>query len=93
MTHGLHIGIIKYSHRRWQYVQNNVSDIMKTELQKYDTLINDKGIALETQIEDKVYINCNAELIELVIDNYLSNAIKHSDENGVIRVGVMVKKG
>lgn len=73
--------------------KNNVSDIMKTELQKYDTLINDKGIAVETQIEDEVYINCNAELIELVIDNYLSNAIKHSDDNGVIRASVLGKRG
>jgi signal transduction histidine kinase len=49
-------------------------------------LINEKGIVFSNQIQDDVTINANADLIALVIDNFLSNAVKHTKEGNHIEV-------
>ena len=60
----------------------DLAEIVSAEIEKYRPLIESKNILLETYIsKNRVEINCNKELIALVIDNYLSNAIKHTDAN------------
>lgn len=60
----------------------DLTEIVKAEIEKYRPLADAKNILLETYIsKNKVEINCNKELIALVIDNYLSNAVKHTDKN------------
>lgn len=60
----------------------DLAEIAKAEIEKYRPLADAKNILLETYIsKSKVEIYCNKELIALVIDNYLSNAVKHTEEN------------
>lgn len=67
----------------------DLAEIVKAEIEKYEPLIESKKIQLGTYIPTHgIEINCNRELIALVIDNYLSNAVKHTDEGK--RIEVMV---
>lgn len=59
--------------------KTSLSEIINEELEKYAPLIEAKGIKLSTDINPDVMITANKELIALVIDNYLSNAIKYGD--------------
>lgn len=64
----------------------NLAEIVNTEIEKYKPLIEDKNIQLKTNVMNSVLINCNRDLIALVIDNYLSNAIKHTNDGKNIEV-------
>lgn len=64
--------------------------LVNAEAEKYDSLFNEKNISVENDTEFSE-INCNPELISLVIDNFLSNAAKFTPENGEVRISV--KKG
>ena len=67
----------------------DLSEMVKAETEKYKPLIEAKNILLEENVPDhSVEISCNKELLALVIDNYLSNAIKHTAENGKITVSL-----
>ncbi len=63
-----------------------LDEILNMEIEKYQTYFSTKNIRLETDICDNLEIKCNAELIALVIDNYLSNAVKHTDSGNTIKI-------
>lgn len=68
----------------------DLAALAKTEAEKYESVFSEKKITVEIDTE-KTEINCNSELISLVIDNFLSNAAKYVSENG--KVKITVKKG
>lgn len=68
--------------------KRNLNEIVKIEIEKYQTYFCTKNIRLETEIQESAIIKCNAELIALVIDNYLSNAIKHTDDGNTIKISL-----
>lgn len=61
----------------------SLSETVKTEIEKYMPLIEAKGIRLSADIRPDITITANKELIALVADNYLSNAIKYGDGNEI----------
>lgn len=68
----------------------NLSNLLETELEKYQPLIETKHIKLNKNLTD-VTVKCNSDLIALVIDNFLSNAVKHAKEDGIIEISVSNK--
>lgn len=61
-----------------------IEDIAQTEILKYKKLFEEKNLNVTTDFISKKKIHCNADLIALVIDNFLSNAVKHTPQNGSI---------
>ncbi len=72
------------------------------EMQRYDvceqitecilgmeTRLDDKNIELETNLDERVYITADAGLMELVWNNLLTNAIKFSEEGGLVEIQQM----
>ena len=68
-----------------------LSVIVDTEINKYQSFADAKGIQISADLEN-TEINCNTELIALVIDNFLSNAIKFSKANTEVKVILRNKK-
>jgi signal transduction histidine kinase len=66
----------------------SLSDIAINEINKYMPLLNEKGITISHQIASDIRINANADLLALVIDNFLSNAVKHTDSGNNIDVSL-----
>lgn len=55
-----------------------LADIINAELEKYKPLMDKKSLGVRKSICDRGEIVCNAELMALVIDNFISNAVKHT---------------
>lgn len=51
----------------------------------FETILEEKNINIETDIEDGVSVNADESLMELVWNNLISNAVKFTKENGKIR--------
>ncbi|MDO4622033.1 MAG: HAMP domain-containing sensor histidine kinase [Eubacteriales bacterium] len=51
---------------------------------RYDSRLEEKQIDLEVQMEDRMMIDADPELLSIVWNNLLSNAIKFTDMNGSI---------
>ena len=58
----------------------SLTKIVTQETEKYTLLAKQKEVVVKTEIAEDVTINANADFIALVIDNYLSNAIKHTQQ-------------
>lgn len=61
-------------------------NLVSEEINKYGKSfeINEKNVTFE--LEDVPLIKCNRQLMSLVVDNILSNAVKHSDKGGEIKI-------
>ena len=70
----------------------NISEIVKTELKKYETFSLQMNVNISSEIEENVFARCNAELIAIAIDNYLSNAVKYAENEKIIQK-VRLEKG
>lgn len=55
----------------------------------FESKWEDKGITLEADIEEDVFISSDRELLDIVWNNLLSNAVKFTPENGTIKVSLL----
>lgn len=70
----------------------NLSSVAKKELEKYRPMFEEKGIAVSEEL-DSANIECNIGLISLVVDNFLSNALKNTPDNGEVKLSVKNESG
>lgn len=67
----------------------SLTEILSKEAEQYSDIIDEKGIVLENKISpNDARVKANEDLIALVIDNFLSNAVKHTDSGNKIAVGI-----
>ena len=63
-----------------------VNDILEDVLKQYKLLANQKNIEIKNELStEKIYIGITA--LKIVLSNLINNAVKYSDENGVINIG------
>ncbi len=67
--------------------------LISEQKQKFIPLIEAKNITITENIESGIEIDCNAVQTGIVIDNYLSNAVKFTPENGEIRISAFKTSG
>lgn len=70
----------------------DLKELIIFTLKKYETLITEKLVRIETNLMDNVKVKADFGRLEQVITNFITNAIRHVDENGTIKVN-MVEKG
>jgi len=51
-----------------------------------------KGIRLQKDLTDDIAVTGNKMLIEIMLGNFLSNAIKHNTENGLVEIEATVRQ-
>jgi signal transduction histidine kinase len=66
----------------------NLSDIVKAEVEKYKKQfeLHEKNVTLN--LKETAVVKCDRNLISLVVDNMLSNTIKHTENGGEVIVTV-----
>lgn len=64
----------------------NPGIIIREKLAEFQELIEIQGISVETQFSDDIIIESNPVLVELLINNLISNSINHNVPNGLIRI-------
>ncbi|WP_308577167.1 HAMP domain-containing sensor histidine kinase [uncultured Parvimonas sp.] len=63
-----------------------VNDILDDVLKQYMLLANHRNIKVNNNLKnEKIYIGMTA--LKIVLSNLINNAVKYSDENGVINIG------
>lgn len=70
----------------------NIDELINSILKKFSTLIKDKNINLQLDLIPRIRINADWTRIEQVITNFITNAIRHTEENGFIRVSIERKE-
>lgn len=64
----------------------NVSNQVIECLLSFESLIDEKNIELEVELDDSVLINADENMLEIVWNNLISNAIKFTDKHGKIKI-------
>ena len=68
----------------------NLTEQLCECLLTFERAWEEKDIEIETDMDEDVFVSQDAELLSLVWNNLFSNAIKFSEENGI--VGIRLKK-
>lgn len=68
------------------YNIEDLSQIIEKSLLTFESLIYEHKINLDYDIKENININCNSNQMKQLIAILLDNAIKHSEENGEIKV-------
>lgn len=64
-----------------------INDVLEGVLKKYEVLVNQKNITINNYILDEnIYIGKTA--LNIILSNLISNAVKYTDANGVINIGL-----
>ena len=70
----------------------DLSKEIKISVSVFESMIYEKELVLETNIEDNIYFNGDKEDIKHIVSIILDNAIKHTDKNGKIIVNAKKEK-
>ena len=66
-------------------------ELIKPVTKKFSSLFNEKNIKLSLNLIQDIRVNADWNRIEQVLTNYMTNAIRHTDDGGFIEV-IMVDK-
>lgn len=76
--------LTKINNQQFKSVQKvDLTKILQLKLQQFDELVKAKNIKISTDLE-QVFIDINEELVEILLNNLISNAIKHNYDGGFI---------
>lgn len=64
-----------------------INDVLEGVLKKYEVLVNQKNITINNYILDEnIYIGKTA--LNIILSNLISNAVKYTDANSIINIGL-----
>ena len=56
----------------------NLSELLREEIANYRKFAENNGVTITADIDDDIYVECNAQMMKIAFGNYISNAIKYS---------------
>ena len=71
---------LEYQERKFNNTEFDLTELIKEELRRNTVVIKENNIKIEFDDKKKIKVFADPEYIEQVISNYLTNAIKHTDE-------------
>ena len=84
---------IEYKEKAFKDVEFDLSELVKAEIRRETVNFKNKGIDLELNIPEKIIVYVDQDCIEQVVNNYLSNAIKHCEKiNNENKVEIKIEK-
>lgn len=63
-----------------------VADLINEVRENFKSAIESKGMKVESDVEDNIYITCNRSLITSVFQNLLENSVNYSGNNTVVKI-------
>ncbi|MGO4946398.1 HAMP domain-containing sensor histidine kinase [Blautia sp. Sow4_E7] len=68
----------------------NLSEALSRCILNYDTLMEEKEIELDVQMDQNLILDSDENLLDMVWNNLISNAVKFTPEKGHIRVKIVL---
>ena len=75
------------------YVVENLSKTVEMSVLTFESLIFEKDIKLDYDIQEDIILLCNSNQIKQLVSILIDNAIKHSSVNGEIIINLKKEKG
>lgn len=76
------------------YEEVDVGSFVQRVTSKFHTLARENNIKLINEVEEeRVYFPLDADRIEQVLTNLIDNAIRHTEESGIIKVSLALSEG
>lgn len=70
----------------------DMREVMDYIILKYEGMVKKKKLHLETFLSEKCFVMGDREYIEQSVDNYMTNALEHTDIGGNIRITLKKQK-
>ena len=74
-----------------EVVEFDLSELIRMSIIGFENIYEKKGLIVECDIDDVIITN-SSTLIELVVNNLISNAIKFTDDKGKIEISLKERK-
>ena len=71
---------LEYQERKFNDTEFDLTELIKEELRRNTVVIKENNIKVEFDEKKKIKVFADQEYIEQVVNNYLSNAMKHAEE-------------
>lgn len=71
---------LEYGAKKINNTLFNITELIQKELRKYTVMLNEKSIEVKFNLKEPVYAYADLDLIEKVLNNYISNSIKNAEE-------------
>ena len=82
----LEYGELESNHVSYKFESINMSNLVNKVVNQFEPLFKNDGGIIESEIENKLFIEGNKNQIERVIYNLIDNAIRHTKDNKKIKV-------
>lgn len=87
----LDLSQLEYGKSKLNMEAFNVSSLLKSTIKKYSSIISEKNIEVISSFSEESYVFADRYRIDQVINNFFTNAIRHTPEAGVINVNLLDK--
>ena len=71
---------LEYGAKKLNNEYFNITELISEELRKYTVLLNENKIEVKFNLKQPVYACADSNFIEQILNNYISNAIKNTEE-------------
>ncbi len=72
--------------------EEDLSRILEKTCMAYEGVAFEQGVAIETEIEEKMTLNCNKEEMEQMMATILDNAVRHSHRDTTVSISAKYSK-
>jgi len=70
----------------------NINALVLDTISRNSQAIKEKNIKIETRIAENLYMETDAYLLSMVLENLISNAVKYSDPDGIVTLSASRSK-
>jgi len=72
----------------------SLAELVYDVAQKFDLRAQQKNISIQVDVDDNIpYVEADVGMIERVLDNLIDNSLKHTPQNGNIRLQLIPENG
>jgi len=71
---------LEYGAKKLNNAYFNITELINEEIRKYTVLLNENNIEVKFNLKQPVYAYADSNLVEQILNNYISNAIKNIEE-------------
>ncbi len=84
---------LEYGKREFNNEKFDLRELVNEVIRKCDVMIKEKGIKVNFNVKEPIYVFADEFYIDQVVTNYFTNAIKHAEEvNGRKEINIYIEK-